>query len=54
MRVAPEVAVLEFLVQVFKAELYGETYLSRIPHKITIGRVRVYDASGRLLRDAEI
>jgi hypothetical protein len=55
-RVGPEVAVLEFLLagQVFRAELYGEIYLCRIPQKLTNVRVRAYDAAGRLLREAEI
>jgi hypothetical protein len=56
-RVGPEVAVLEIALpggEIFKAELYGETYLCRIPHHVEIMRVRAYDAGGRLLRDAEI
>ncbi|WP_439659071.1 hypothetical protein ACSHWB_42950 [Lentzea sp. HUAS TT2] len=56
-RIGPEVARFEFVMpdgEVFPAELHGETYLCRIPHKITAVRVRAYDAGGRLLRDAVI
>ncbi|GHH59505.1 hypothetical protein [Lentzea cavernae] len=56
-RVAPEVAVLEFVLpsgKVVKAELHGDVYLCRVPEKITFVRVRAYDAGGRLLRDAVI
>lgn len=56
-RVAPEVAVLEFVLpdgQVVEAELSGEIYLCRVPKRITNVRIRAYDARGRLLREAEI
>jgi len=56
-RVAPEVAVLEFVLpsgKVVKAELHGDVYLCRVPEKITWVRIRAYDAGGRLLRDAVV
>ena len=56
-RITAEVAALEFVLpdeQIFKAELYGEIYLCRIPMRVTAGRVRAYDAHGRLLRDGVI
>ena len=56
-RVAPEVAVLEFVLpsgEVTKAELHGEIYLCRIPDRITSVLIRAYDAHGRLLREAVI
>lgn len=56
-RITAEVAALEFVLpdeQIFKAELYGEIYLCRIPMRVTAVRVRAYDAHGRLLRDGVI
>jgi hypothetical protein len=56
-RVAPEVAVLEFVLpsgKVVRAELYGDVFLCRVQEKITAVRVRAYDASGRLLLDTVI
>jgi hypothetical protein len=56
-RVGPEVAVLEFVLpsgKVVEAELYGDVFLCRVPEKITSVRIRAYDASGGLLRDAVI
>ncbi|MFJ8961718.1 hypothetical protein ACIRG5_20260 [Lentzea sp. NPDC102401] len=56
-RVGPEVAALEIVLpsgEIFKAELYGETYLCRLPHHVKVVHVRAYDAGGQLLRDADI
>ncbi len=56
-RVGPEVSVLEFVLpsgKVVKAELHGDVYLCRVPEKITWVRIRAYDVSGRLLRDAVV